>query len=169
MSYINELFFHHSTVTAPARQTISTTYTEVTGTKCAVTPRLDNSVLYYKCSFYISTIYDFTTGASGAYDKPYIHLKLQKSNDNFSSNIVDIDETRHNVSGDTVENRDYYYITHSPMFIIESFGSSTHIRLVARSYSTATEVDLHRARQFDGNNSSEVYYDTSLIVAEIAP
>ena len=167
MSFKNELYFHHSTVSAPARQTITTSYTEVTGTKCEVRLRYSDSVLYYKTSFYLSTVYDFSTGASGSYDKPFLHLKLQKSNDNFSSNIVDINETRHNVSGDTIENRDYYYISHSPMFLVENFGSSTHIRLVARSYSTSNDVDLHRARQWDGNDNNEVYYNTSLLVAEI--
>ena len=167
MSYTNRAFFHRSTVTAPAMQTISTTYTEITGTKCAVHLKQNNSILYYTTSFYFATIYDWTSGGSGAYDKPFLHLKLQKSNDNFSSNIVDIDGTEHNVSGDTIENRDYYYRTCTPMFLVEDFYGSTHIRLVARAYSTANEAELHRAGQFDGNNSDEVYYNTSLLVAEI--
>ena len=167
MSYLNEAFFHRSTTTAPTKQTISTTYTEVTGTKCDVYLRRSSSLLYYVASFYYATIYDWTSGGAGSYEKPFLHLKLQKSNDNFSSNIVDIDGTQHNVSGDTIENRDYYYRSCSPMFLVSGFSGSTQIRLVARSYSTSNRVDLHRAGQWDGNNSDEVYMNTSLLVAEV--
>lgn len=165
MSYRNNLkFTHTSTVTAPARQTISTTYTELTGSKCAVS--VSGADLYYKYSFYISTIYDFADGSTGAYDKPFLHLKLQSSTDNFVSNIVDISGTEHNISGDTQQARDYYYRCQSVFFILENFTAS-HVRLVARAYSTSNEVDLHRARQWDGNNNDEVYQNTTLLVLEL--
>ena len=167
MSYINQSFFHRSSQTSPAKQTISTAYTEITGTKCEVYLRRPSSIVYYTASFYFATIYDWASGGSGDYDKPFLHLKLQKSNDNFSSNIVDISGTEHNVSGDTIENRDYYYRACSPMFLVSGFHGSSHIRLVARAYSTSNEVDLHRTGQFDGNNSNEIYFNTSLLVAEI--
>ena len=163
MSYKNNKFAHHSTVEAPSRQTISTTYTEVTGSRCEIPVSCD---LYYKFCFYYSTIYDFSTGSSGAYEKPFLHLKLQSSTDNFASNIVDISGTEHNVSGDTTQARDYFYRSQVCFFILEGFTAS-HIRLVARSYSTSNRVDLHRARQFDGSNSNEVTFDPTLLAVEL--
>lgn len=166
MTYQTDSFSFHSVETAPARQTISTTYTELTGSKVQIDVRQGSSV-YYRYSCYVSTIYDFATGATGSYEKFLLHFKVQKSNDNFSSNIVDIDSTKHNLSGDTLEDRDYYYISHSPMFIIDDVHDYTHLRLVARSYSTSQRADLHRARQFDGVDDDEVYYDASLICLEV--
>ena len=163
MSYRNNLkFTHTNTVTAPARQTISTTYTELTGSKCEIP--VSGADLYYKYSFHLSTIYDFATGSSGAYDKPFLHLKLQSSTD--GSTWSDITGTEHNVSGDTQQNRDYYYRCQTVFFILENFTAS-HVRLVARAYSTSNEVDLHRARQWDGNNNDEVYQNTTLLVLEL--
>lgn len=162
MSYRNNLkFVHHETVTAPARQTISTTYTELSGSKASIP--VSGADLYYKYSFYFSTIYDFDDGASGAYEKPFLHIKLQASNDDVNWN--DISGTEHNVSGDTQQDRDYYYRSQASFFILENFTSS-YVRVVARSYSTSNRVDLHRARQFDGVNN-EVYCDPTLLVIEI--
>ena len=162
MSYNNRRFFHASTTSAPARQAISTTYTELTGSRCEVS--VSGADIYYKYCYYFSSNYDFDTG--GAYDKPFLHLKLQSSTDGFVSNIVDISGTEHNVSGDTIQNSDHEYKTQVSFFILENF-TATHIRLVARAYSTSNEVDLHRARQFDGDDSNEVYFDPTLLVMEI--
>lgn len=162
MSYRNNLkYVHHSTTNSPARQTISTTYTELTGSKASVTA--SGVDLYYKYNFYFSTIYDFDDGASGSYEKPFLHLKLQSSNDDASWS--DISGTEHNVSGDTQQDRDYYYRSQTSFFIFENFTAS-YVRLVARSYSTSNRVDLHRARQFDGVNN-EVYYNPTLLVLEL--
>jgi hypothetical protein len=146
----------------PARQTISTTYTEITGSRCKIFP-VGNSDILYKFIFYLSTIYDFNGG--GAYDKPFLHVKLQKSNDNFSSNIVDVEGCNFNASGDTQENNDYHYSTYSPTFILENLDSN-HLRLVARSYSTSNKAHLHRSYIYDGSNSNEVYFNTTLLVIE---
>ncbi len=161
MSYKNNKFFHHSSTSAPARQTISTTYTELTNSKLSVPAGL---TLSYKYSYYYSTVYDFATGNTGNYDKPYLHCKLQSSTD--GSTWADIAGTEHNISGDTYQNRDYYYRAQTTFFILESF-SGKYIRQVARAYSTSHEVDLHRARQFDGVDDDEVYFDPSLLVVEI--
>ena len=163
MSYKNRKFLHTSSVDAPARQTISTAYTELTGSRCAVSVPCD---LYYKYSFYFSTIYDFTTGSTGAYEKPFLHFKLQSSTDNFVSNIVDISGTSHSMSGDTGQDRDYYYATQVCFFIIENFTAS-HIRLVARSYSASNRADLHRARQWNSSDNTEVYVNPTLICLEL--
>jgi len=162
MSYRNNLqFIHHSSTNAPARQTISTTYTELTGSKASIS--VSGVDLYYKYSFYFSTIYDFDDGSTGAYDKPFLHLKLQSSNDDVT--WADISGTEHNVSGDTQQDRDYYYRSQGSFFILENFTAS-YVRVVGRSYSTSNRVDLHRARQFDGVNN-EVYCNPTLLVLEI--
>jgi len=164
MSYLlNPEKFYLQQSNTPSRQTVSTTYIEITGSKCQVTTSSTVNVLY-QFEYYISTNYTFGTG--GAYDKILFHVKLQKSNDNFSSNIVDIAGTKHNVSGDTVENRDYYYTVSSPTFFT-SVDSNDYLRLVIRAYSTSNEGYLHQMNQFDGSSPNQKIFDTSLLVAEI--
>ena len=100
----------------------------------------------------------------------WLHIKLQKSNDNFSSNIVDIPNCLINFSGDTKEiesNGDYYYKTFTSFFIVENFDSK-YLRLVARSYDTDHKAKLHRCYYYDGSsNVNGIYYNPSLIVAEL--
>ena len=163
MTYSINKFFLHNIEDAPARQTISTTYSEITGSRCEISGNVSNNFIY-KFNFYLATIYSF--GTNGAYDKPLLHIKLQKSNDNFNSNIVDISGCQFNASGDTTENRDYHYSTYTPLFILENLDSN-YLRLVARSYTTNHEAHLHRSYNFDGSNSSEVYFNTALLVMEI--
>ena len=86
--------------------------------------------------------------------------------DNFSSNIVDVTGCNFNASGDTQENRDYFYNAYTPNFILNDLDSN-YLRLVARAYSTSNEAHLHRAAQFDGTSPNEVYFNTSLLVMEI--
>ncbi len=167
MSYSNRSFLTHSSAQAPSVQNISTTYTEITGSKGFINLRRSNSIVYYKFCFYFSTNYFSDSGGTGSYDKPWLHIKLQKSNDNFVSDINDVAGTFHNVSGDTIEARDYYFRTCTPMFLVQNMHGSSHLRLVARSYSTDNEVQLHRASQFDGDDSEEVYLNTALIIVEI--
>ena len=163
MTYNINKFFLNKVEDAPVRQTISVTYTEITGSRCEVRGNSSNNFIY-RFTFYLATIYQF--GTNGAYDKPLIHVKLQKSSDNFNSNIVDISGCQFNASGDTVENRDYHYSTYTPMFVLENLDSN-YLRLVARAYSTSNEAHLHRSYNFDGSSSNEVYFNTSLLVSEI--
>jgi hypothetical protein len=163
MSYNINKFFIHKTEDEPVRQTISTSYTEVTGSRCEISGNVSNNFIY-KFNFYLATIYTF--GSNGDYDKPLIHVKLQKSNDNFSSNVVDISGCQFNASGDTTENRDYHYSTYTPMFVLENLDSN-YLRIVARAYTTAHEAYLHRSYTYDGSSSNEVYFNTTLLVAEI--
>ena len=165
MSYLNSRFLHRSSVTAPARQTISTTYAELTGSKCEVNLRNSSSAVYYKYCYYWSTFVNLSNTSSA--EDSFLHLKLQKSNDNFSSNIVDIDGSRHNISCDTLENDDYLFKPSTMFYIDNNFSGYTHIRLVARSYSASQRVYLHRTFSWDGSNSDEKYFNTSLIVAEL--
>jgi len=163
MTYNINKFKLLQTTDSPARQTISTSYIEITGSRCEVNHKINPNFIY-KFNFCLATIYTF--GSGGTYDKALIHIKLQKSNDNFSSNIVDIEGCNFNASGDTQENRDYYYNTYTPSFILNNLDSN-YLRLVARSYSTSNEAHLHRVYQFDGTSPNEVYFNTSLLVAEI--
>jgi len=163
MTYNIKKFKLLQTTNAPAKQTISTTYTVIDGSSCEVSHKINPNFIY-KFNFYLSTIYVF--GSGGAYDKPLLHIKLQKSNDNFSSNIVDVAGCNFNASGDTQENRDYHYSTYTPTFILNNLDSN-YLRLVARAYSTSNEAYLHRTDQFDGTTSNEVYFNTSLLVMEI--
>lgn len=163
MSYKQKNFFHVSSQQTAARQTISTTYTELTGSKVNINSMAKSqSDLVYQYSFYLATIYNIPSG--GSYEKPFLHIKLQKSNDNFVSNIVDVTDCQFNASGDTTENNDYYYMTYQPLFIVNT--GPTYLRLVARSYSTSNRADLHRSYYFDGG-STEVVYPPSLLVMEV--
>ena len=166
MSYKTDNFLHVSAEDNPAAQTISTTYTELTGSKCEVKTIKSNSTLMYKYSFYAQGNEPLTSEEQTF----WLHIKLQKSNDNFSSNIVDIPNCCINFSGDTKEiesNADYYYKTFTSFFIVENFDSK-YLRLVARSYDTDHKAKLHRNYYYDStNNVSGIYYNPSLIVAEL--
>jgi len=153
MTYVKpkSKLINSSFVSQPNTQTILSSYTEITGSKVQIDYSY-NPKLLYRFSFMLSTIYQF--GSGGTYYKPFLHVKLQKSNDNFSSNIIDIPGCQINLSGDTVEDRDYFYSAYSMFFILENFDSS-YLRLVARSYSDSNRAKLHRTGHFDGNNNSK--------------
>lgn len=161
MTYNISKFIKLNTVDQPTAQTISTTYTEISGSKCLVESNNNSSKIMYKFNFSFSPRYQ----SSSDYDKMLLHVKLQKSNDNFSSNIVDISGCEFNISSDTVESDDKLYGVCTPFFIIEGFDSN-YLRLVTRSYSSSNRGILHRAYSYDGG-SNEVYFNTSLIVAEL--
>lgn len=165
MTYIKpqSKLINTSFVSQPSTQTILSNYTEITGSKVEINYSY-NPKLLYRFSFMLSTIYQF--GSIGTYYKPWLHVKLQKSNDDFVSNVVDIPGCQMNVSGDTIENRDYFYSAYSMFFILENFDSS-YLRLVTRSYSDNNRAKLHRTGQFDGNSTNEIYFNPSLLVLEI--
>lgn len=141
----------------PSSQTISTTYVEVSGSKCEIEAVSSSVTLLYKFSFLASSV-------SSAY---FLHVKLQKSNDNFSSNIEDISGCMFNISGDTKNTSDDMFKTCSPFFVLENFNYK-YLRLVIRSYSTSTTARLHTVSQYDGANpSTNIYYNTSQIVMEV--
>ena len=162
MTYNLKKFFLTQTENNPSIQNISTSYVEITGSKCEVKNTFSNNKIVYKYSFYLSS--KIVGGESN--DLPvFVHIKLQKSNDNFSSNIVDIPGCQVNVSSDDTED-EYYYISVSPIFIVENFDSN-YLRLVIRSYSTSNEAQLHRVPYYDDAVGNNIYYNPSLIVMEI--
>ena len=162
MTYKTNKFFLIQNTNITNQQIISTTYQEITGSKCSIKLKKQNADFMYKFIFYTSPYYV----SSSDYDATYIHVKLQKSNDNFSSNIVDIPGKQINFSGDTVQNPDHFYSTCNVFFIIKDLDSE-YLRLVARSYSTSNETFLHKVEYFDGATISNSYFDPTLIVAEI--
>lgn len=159
MTYKLNKFFTAQNTNDPSTQNISTTYVEITGSKCEIKNTKENPTILYKSSFYF---FDNTTDSSN----PFIHLKLQKSNDNFSSNIVDVTGCQINISGDSTESTDNYFKSVNPFFIVENFDSK-YLRLVVRSYSTDTKVILHVSANYDGTTGANVYYNPSLIVMEL--
>ena len=160
MTFTN-LFFKSSSATNSPNQVTSTTYTEIIGSKAEVQKVSSDSDLYYFFSF--STCpYD----ASG-YEKTRLHIKLQRSNDNFSSNIVDVPNCNYNFSTDTGGGSDLLYKNNNIFFIVQNTGNDS-LRLVARSYGSNTRCYLHYTPHFDGviTYTNKYYYPT-LIVKEI--
>lgn len=162
MTYKTEKFFLNSSTDNPSSQTVSTSWIELTGSRCNITLKQNTIDLLYKYSFYTYGIFV----SHSDYKKTFIHVKLQKSNDNFSSNIVDLPGCQFNFSADTVQNNDYFYKSCSPFFIVENLDSE-YLRLVTRAYSTSNEVKLHRSNHFDGGGGVDVYYNPTLLVAEL--
>lgn len=161
MSYKNEKFYLAQNTDNPSLQTISTSYQEITGSKCNIAFKKNTANVLYKFCFFSTQKYV----SANNYDKTLIHVKLQKSNDNFSSNAVDIPGKQFNFSGDTQQSEDFFYMSCQSFFIIENLDSK-YLRLVARAYSTSHETDLHRNEYWDGG-VNEVYFNPSLIVTEI--
>jgi len=162
MTYKTEKFFLNSLTDNPSSQTVSTSWIELTGSRCNITLKQNTINLLYKYSFYTYQIYS----SHSNYDKTFIHVKLQKSNDDFYSNIVDLPGCQFNFSADTVQNNDYFYKSCSPFFIVENLDSE-YLRLVSRAYSTSNEVKLHRSNHWDSSGSTDVYYNPTLLVAEL--
>lgn len=163
MTYKTEKFFLSKSTDNPSFQTVSTSWIELTGSRCNITLKRNIPAnILYKYSFYTYMIYN----SSSNYKKTFIHVKLQKSNDDFTSNIVDLPGKQFNFSGDTEQNNDYFYKSCSPFFIIESLDSE-YLRLVSKAYSTSNEVKLHRSNHWDGSGSANVCYNPTLLVAEL--
>ena len=147
---------------SPLTQTASTAYTEITGSKGSLVFLKSTSTFLYKFSFYVETKYN------GSYTKPFLHIKLQKSNDNFSSNIEDIPNCIVNFSGDTIQGVDYLYKVCNVMFIVENLDSQyEHLRLVTRSYSSSWNTNLHTTLLFNEGSQPAIFYEPVLEITEI--
>ena len=159
MSYIKEKFYLNKTVLQPANQIISDSYVEITGSNCYVDPKLSTHKLVYKFSFYI------TQNSSDT--KFFLHVKLQKSNDEFSSNIVDIEGANYNIANDTVSGSDHFYKVSTVLFVVDSFSTPHNLRLVCKAYDTNKTAWTHENRFFDGSTVTDKFYNTSLVVFEV--
>ena len=162
MSYKIDKFFHINLTDDPSTQYISTTYTELTGSKCEIKSINPSPDLVYKYTFHAWP----DKSASPAIYNFHLNIKLQKSNDNFSSNIVDVTGHNFSISGDTYVTSDRYMKTIHCFFIVEDFDSS-HLRVVARSFSTTTKAQLHRNNSFDCSTNLDLKTHPNLIVAEV--
>lgn len=144
----------------PSTQILSTTYTEIDGSKGSLVFSKGISTFLYKFSFYAETNYTSNY-------RPFMHIKLQKSNDNFSTNIEDIPNCNINFSGETIQSSDWYYKVCNIMFIVENLNSQyEHLRLVTRSYSSSWNTNLHTTTLF-GEGSVPVFYEPVLNIMEI--
>ena len=152
---------------SPSTQTLTTSYQEINGSKGQLSFSKESASFLYKFSFFSSTLIVGGGKGGNIYHDPYMHIKLQKSNDNFVSNIIDVPNCNINVSGDTTFSNDQSWKVNKVMFIVENISSNiTHLRLVTRSYSSGYNNTLHTEGIFDGV-SVNVFYEPVLTISEI--
>ena len=167
MTYnINKICIHQNTVHTSHQQVNSTNYTEVIGSKCNLSNTEQRSMnIVYKYNFQAG--YDPSTG----YDQYLLHMKLQSSNDNFSSDINDVPNCKFNISHDTSgagvsSPSDYSIMTYTAFMIIENFNKN-YLRLVVRAYNTSSFLGmLNGYTTYDGAVNS-YYYPSLLQVVEV--
>jgi len=162
MSYkVNNKFFKADHLSSVSLQETSTSWLEIDGSRCELKFKKNTADIMYKFNFYTHNRYK----SGSDYDQTFIHVKLQKSNDNFSSNIVDIPGCHHNFSGDTLQTQNFFYMSCNTFFIVENLDSK-YLRLVVRSYSANTRTDLHRTEYYNGTTQTE-YFSPKLVIAEL--
>lgn len=157
MSYLVDKQMIVQTSTTPTSQAISTTYTEVTGSKVQVKIKSSTNEWLYKFSFY-----SYSTDAGAL----FLHARVESSNDDFASDTQTIAGAQTNISGDTAHANDKFYQAHTVMFILPNLDRE-YLRLSVRSFSASTECNLHRSTQFDGSTSADVCYNPSLTIVEL--
>jgi len=157
MTFIKNKFFKSVNESSSPDQLISATYAEIEGSKTDVEKLNTSSDLYY--------FFSFSTVPVGV-EKIFLHVKLQKSNDNFSSNIVDVTGCNYNFSTDTAGSTDHIYKVNNLLFIVQNTNNDS-LRLVARAYSTGNRANLHSTPHFDGSAGNTKYYYPTLTVKEL--
>ena len=157
MTFIKKKFFKSENVSSPGSPNTSTTYAEIEGSRVSIEKLNESSDLYY--------FFSFSSIALSGYNA-FLHVKLQKSNDNFSSNIVDVDNCNYNFSSDTGGGTDYLYKINNVFFIVENTNNDS-LRLVVRTYSSSTISRLHITPYFDGTGNNSKYYYPTLTVREL--
>tara|TARA_Y100001970_G_scaffold109795_1_gene137126 strand:- start:12692 stop:13177 length:486 start_codon:yes stop_codon:yes gene_type:complete len=161
MTFIKNKFFKSISKTDATGQEISNTYIEIQGSRIAIEKLNTSSDLYYFFSFSSSV------RASAPYEKTFLHVKLQKSNDDFSSNIVDVAGCNYNFSTDTGGSTDHLNKGNNVFFIVQNTNNDT-LRLIARSWSSSNRSVVNQTYHFDGStpHSNKFYYPT-LTVKEL--
>ena len=157
MTFLKNKFFKSANESSSPVQVLSATYAEVEGSKIDVEKINTTSDLYY--------FFSFSTVPVGV-EKIFLHVKLQKSNDNFSSNVVDVTGCNYNFSTDTAGSTDHIYKVNSILFIVQNTNNDS-LRLVARAYSSGNRASLHSTPHFDGIASHTGFYYPTLIVREL--
>ena len=159
MSYIRQKQVLSLKESSPSTQTITNTYTEIAGSKAELTNANSSAKFIYKFCFNISL--------TSSNSKWFLHIKLQKSNDNFSSDINDIPGANYNVSSDEVSGTvDHLYRLNTAFFAIDNLVGTNQLRLVCRAYSNSLQPQLHESLVFDGAANSKIF-DPSLIIFEV--
>tara|TARA_E500000331_G_scaffold30444_1_gene25618 strand:+ start:4212 stop:4691 length:480 start_codon:yes stop_codon:yes gene_type:complete len=159
MTYMNKKQVNIKKNSSPAKQSISDTYVEITGSRGSINTVDSNSKIVYRFGYNIQI--DGTTGT-----KWFLHIKLQKSTDSFSSNITDVEGANYNVSSDQTTATDHLYRYNTAFFVINGLDGDHELRLVCRAYSSSLEPQLHQSDYFDGIAETN-YTDTSLIIFEV--
>lgn len=158
MSYIRQKQVKFNKEISPSTQLISNTYTEITGSRAEIKSLSSSTKFVYRFCYNISP----NTSA----DKWFLHVKLQKSNDNFSSDINDISGANYNVASDFTTAIDHLYRLNTAFFVIDNLIGTNQLRLVCRAYSNSTQPRMHIVDYFDGVASSKIL-DPSLIIFEV--
>ena len=165
MTFIKNKFFKSINKTDITGQDISTVYVEIQGSRVSIEKLNISSDLYYFFSFSSTVRYTGT----GVWHRTFLHVKLQKSNDNFSSNIVDVAGCNYNFSTDTGSTTTYEHINkiNNVLFIVQNTNNDS-LRLVARSWSSNNISTVNKTNYFDGTagHSNKFYYPT-LTVKEL--
>ena len=159
MTYLRSKEFKELLTQNPQAQYPSTSYTEITGSRIEITPVSANSKIVYKYTFNIQLNYSTAS-------KWFLHVKLQESNDNFTSNIIDVPGSNYNVSSDDKNIIDHLYKISTVFFVINSFVGTKQFRLSCRTFSNSLAPQLHRCDYFDGS-ALQFSTDTNLIVFEV--
>tara|TARA_B100000945_G_C20045751_1_gene441221 strand:- start:52 stop:528 length:477 start_codon:yes stop_codon:yes gene_type:complete len=158
MSYIRQKKVIYSKESNPTPQSIPNSYTEITGSKTELISLNASTKFIYRFCFQI--------GLSSAANKWFLHVKLQKSNDNFASDINDIPGANYNIASDTVSAIDHLYRLSTAFFVIDNLTGTNHVRLVCRAYSNSLKPNLHESNWYDGQVDPKIF-DPSLIVFEV--
>lgn len=164
MTFIKNKFFKSINKTDATGQEISTSYVEIQGSRVSIEKLNTSSDLYYFFSFNSTVRY---TGST-VYDRTFLHVKLQKSNDNFSSNIVDVAGCNYNFSTDTGSTSTYEHINkiNNVFFIVQNTNNDS-LRLIARSWSSNHISAVNITHYFDGLSNTNKFYYPTLIVKEL--
>jgi len=159
MTFINQKKIKIFKGENPTKQLIDDNYTEISGSRGEIlTSNVVNKISY---KFIYNIQLDYNTG-----NKWFLHVKLQKSNDNFNSNINDVQGASYNISSNMVAVTDHRYSLSTAFFIIDGLDGTHQLRLVCRAYSNSNKPQLHESDYFDGVADTNVF-DTSLIIREV--
>tara|TARA_Y100000592_G_scaffold38385_1_gene60796 strand:- start:18027 stop:18509 length:483 start_codon:yes stop_codon:yes gene_type:complete len=160
MTYIKQKFSLFQTSNAPSAETWTgndVDWRVITGSTCEINAKMSNPTIVYKFNFYLRD--------NG--EKPILNVKLQKSNDNFSSNIEDMEGYKVSFCGDNSQANDYHRLTCPIFFVIENFNYN-YLRLICRPYkNNYNDIKLHRSTDWDNSTSADIYYNPTLIVFEV--
>tara|TARA_S200000501_G_C20838612_1_gene750531 strand:+ start:554 stop:1030 length:477 start_codon:yes stop_codon:yes gene_type:complete len=158
MSYIRQKKVIYSKESNPAAQLIPDSYTEITGSKTELISLNASTKFIYRFCFQI--------GLNSSASKWFVHIKLQKSTDNFVSHSYDIPGANYNVASDSNTATDHLYRLNTAFFVIDNLLGTNHVRLVCRAYSNSLKPSLHESNWYDGQFDPKIF-DPSLIVFEV--